>query len=67
MIKFRNEERLTAGKMCSLTILTGPTSFLSFHPVRVFVGRLFDLATILKLAGTWRHIFGAYIIRVLTL
>ena len=47
----RERKRLTAGKVGTLTVFTGPASFLPFDPVGVFIDRLLGLA-IARLTGT---------------
>lgn len=45
-------ELLTTGKVCTLAVLAGPASFLSFDSIGVFVGRLLRLA-VPWLARAW--------------
>ena len=42
---------LTTGKMSTLTILAGPTSFFPLDPVGIFVGNLFELVIIALASG----------------
>ena len=39
----KRTKRLTTGKVGTLTVLAGPTSFLPFDPIGIFIGSLFYL------------------------